>query len=48
MKNKNNLVVIVLAGILLMVIALPIDNSKNSKKDENTVDGLHQNEIYKY
>ncbi len=45
MKNKNNLVVIVLAGILLMVIALPIDNSKNSKKDENKTANIAEGNI---
>lgn len=35
-KDKNNLLVLVLAGVLLMVIALPIDNGKkNEKASEN-------------
>ena len=34
-KDKNNLLVLVLAGVLLMVIALPIDNgNKNEKASE--------------
>lgn len=45
MKNKNNLVVIVLAGILLMVIALPVDNSKNSKKNENKTTNVAEGNI---
>ncbi|MGN1146936.1 MAG: stage III sporulation protein AG [Lachnospiraceae bacterium] len=35
-KNKNNLVIITLAGILLMVIALPVDNKKTSSVSEKT------------
>ncbi|MBD5512127.1 MAG: stage III sporulation protein AG [Lachnospiraceae bacterium] len=31
-KDKNNLLVLVLAGVLLMVIALPIDNGKKNEK----------------
>lgn len=36
LKSRNNLVVIVLAGILLMVIALPVENAKsgNGKSEE--------------
>lgn len=35
-KNKNNLIVVVLVGILLMVIALPV-KKKNSDTPENTL-----------
>lgn len=31
-KDKNNLLVLVLAGVLLMVIALPIDNGRKNEK----------------
>lgn len=37
-KNKNNLVVVVLAGVLLMVIALPVNTG--SKNKGNTVSGI--------
>ncbi len=32
-KDKNNLLILVLAGVLLMVIALPLDNGKKAEKD---------------
>lgn len=32
LKNKNNLIVIVLAGIFLMVIALPVESPKSASK----------------
>lgn len=32
-KDKNNLLVLVLAGVLLMVIALPVDSGKKKEKD---------------
>lgn len=32
-KEKNNLLVLVLAGVLLMVIALPVDSGKKKEKD---------------
>lgn len=35
-KNKNNLIVVVLVGILLMVIALPV-KKKDSEKPQNTI-----------
>ena len=48
-KDKNNLLALVLAGVLLMVIALPIDNGKKNEKasekegiaSENTNNGSY-------
>lgn len=44
-KSKNNLIVVVLAGVLLMVIAIPVDNGKNAGKEENTASCLTDNSI---
>lgn len=43
-KDKNNLLILVLAGVLLMVIALPLDNGKKDQKDGGSVlEGLDNN-----
>lgn len=42
-KDKNNLLVLVLAGVLLMVIALPIDNGKKNEKAGEKEDGASEN-----
>ena len=43
MKDKNNLLVLVLAGVLLMVIALPVDNGKKKTQDsENGVNASNE------
>ncbi len=46
MKNRNNLVVIVLAGILLMVIALPVENA--GRKAKTSVSGEEDNNSGSY
>lgn len=33
-KNKNNMLILVLAGILLMVIAIPVDDGKKDKEQD--------------
>lgn len=38
--NRNNLLVLILAGILLMVIALPVDNGKEKTEDATETSGL--------
>lgn len=38
--NRNNLLVLILAGILLMVIALPVDNGKEKTEDAAETSGL--------
>lgn len=43
-KDKNNLLILVLAGVLLMVIALPLDNGKKEQKGGSSVlEGLDNN-----
>lgn len=42
-KDKNNLLVLVLAGVLLMVIALPIDNGKKNEKAGEKEGGASEN-----
>lgn len=42
-KDKNNLLVLVLAGVLLMVIALPIDNGKKDEKASEKESGASEN-----
>lgn len=42
-KDKNNLLVLVLAGVLLMVIALPIDNGKKNEKASEKEDSASEN-----
>lgn len=37
--NRNNLLVLILAGILLMVIALPVDNGKEKTEDAAETSG---------
>lgn len=43
LKNRNNLIVMVLAGILLMVIAIPAGDSKSGKETEKN-SAWYQNE----
>ena len=48
-KDKNNLLILVLAGVLLMVIALPLDNGKkteNGGENGDSTSGKLNNESY--
>ncbi len=36
LKNKNNLIVIVLLGVLLLVIAIPVDNKEKVQENDQT------------
>lgn len=48
-KDKNNLLILVLAGVLLMVIALPLDNGKKTEKggeNGDSTSGKLNNESY--
>lgn len=50
-KDKNNLLVLVLAGVLLMVIALPVDSGKKKEKDSensSSASGNINNNSYLY
>lgn len=42
-KEKNNLLVLVLAGVLLMVIALPVDSGKKKEKDSENGSSASEN-----
>lgn len=42
-KDKNNLLVLVLAGVLLMVIALPVDSGKKKEKDSENGSSASEN-----
>lgn len=42
-KDKNNLLVLVLAGVLLMVIALPVDSGKKKEKDSENNSSASEN-----
>ena len=44
-KNKNNLVVLVLTGVLLMIIALPVKN-KSTQSAENETEAQNNNNSY--
>ena len=44
-KNKNNLVVLVLTGVLLMIIALPVKN-KSTQSTENETEAQNNNNSY--
>ena len=44
-KNKNNLVVLVLTGVLLMIIALPVKN-KSTQSTENEAEAQNNNNSY--
>lgn len=44
-KNKNNLILLVLAGVLLMVITFPINERKSDENGENA-DGNKNNDSY--
>ncbi len=46
MKNRNNLIVVVLAGILLMVIALPVENA--GRKEKSSASGENENNSDSY
>lgn len=44
-KNKNNLIVVVLVGILLMVIALPVKKREDKTESRNNIENVSQTEI---
>ena len=46
LDNRNNLLILVLVGILLMVIAIPVDTKKSGKEEENKgqITGVTQKE----
>ncbi|MCH5269288.1 MAG: stage III sporulation protein AG [Lachnospiraceae bacterium] len=44
-KNKNNLIVVVLVGILLMVIALPVKKRENGVENRTNTENTEETEI---
>lgn len=45
LKNKNNLIVVVLVGILLMVIALPVKKREDGGENRTNVENTEETEI---
>lgn len=44
-KNKNNLIVVVLVGILLMVIALPVKKQENGGENRTSIESTEETKI---
>lgn len=45
-KNKNNLLIMVLIGVLFLVINLPVENDSKSKQTDNISDTMSGQTIY--
>lgn len=45
-KNKNNLILLVLAGILLMVVTFPVKDNETGKIDRNTNDNTGYEKVF--
>lgn len=41
LKNKNNLIVLVLVGVLLMVITLPVEDKEKTDKEKSILQGIN-------